>query len=87
MAFFGLFLHTDISDKRLTYIFVFFSISDAVLVATLNCCTSIFAGFVIFSIMGFMANELGREVGEVVDECESKVAFKSFISFRLLWLM
>ncbi|XP_022099144.1 sodium- and chloride-dependent glycine transporter 1-like [Acanthaster planci] len=41
---------------------------DSVLVATLNCATSIFAGFVIFSIMGFMANELNREVGDVVDE-------------------
>ncbi|XP_071477252.1 sodium- and chloride-dependent neutral and basic amino acid transporter B(0+)-like [Diadema antillarum] len=40
---------------------------DAVLVATLNCLTSIFAGFVIFSIVGFMAHTLDQPVNEVVD--------------------
>ncbi len=39
---------------------------DAVLIALANCSTSVFAGFVIFSIIGFMANELGQEVGEVI---------------------
>ncbi|XP_070531963.1 sodium- and chloride-dependent glycine transporter 1-like [Ptychodera flava] len=41
---------------------------DTLIVANLNCLTSVFAGFVIFSIIGFMANELGRPVGEVVDQ-------------------
>ncbi|XP_071495211.1 sodium- and chloride-dependent glycine transporter 1-like [Diadema antillarum] len=41
---------------------------DALIVPVLNCATSIFAGFVIFSIMGYMAHELGKPVGEVVDE-------------------
>ncbi|XP_038046150.1 sodium- and chloride-dependent glycine transporter 2-like isoform X2 [Patiria miniata] len=40
---------------------------DAVLVATLNCCTSVLAGFVIFSIMGFMAHELGVDVEDVAE--------------------
>jgi len=39
---------------------------DAVLIALANCSTSVFAGFVIFSIIGFMANQLGQEVGEVI---------------------
>ena len=39
---------------------------DAVLIALANCSTSVFAGFVIFSIIGFMANELGQEVGDVI---------------------
>lgn len=41
---------------------------DALIVPLLNCATSIFAGFVIFSILGFMAHELKKPVGEVVAE-------------------
>ncbi|XP_071820221.1 sodium- and chloride-dependent neutral and basic amino acid transporter B(0+)-like isoform X1 [Apostichopus japonicus] len=41
---------------------------DSLFVAIANCATSIFAGFVIFSIVGFMAKELGKEVDEVVDQ-------------------
>ena len=41
---------------------------DALIVPLLNCATSIFAGFVIFSILGNMAWQVGKPVGEVVDE-------------------
>lgn len=38
---------------------------DCVMVACGNCITSVFAGFVIFGIIGFMAHELGVEVADV----------------------
>ena len=39
---------------------------DALLVAFLNCGTSVFAGFVIFSIVGFMAHIADEKVENVI---------------------
>merc|ERR1712165_282973 len=40
---------------------------DALLVSFLNCGTSVFAGFVVFSFLGYMANFQGKEVKDVVE--------------------
>ena len=39
---------------------------DSVIICAVNCGTSFFAGFVIFSIIGFMAQEVGQSVEEVI---------------------
>lgn len=40
---------------------------DAVLVPIINCLTSFYAGFVIFSVLGFMATQKGVTIDEVAD--------------------
>ena len=41
------------------------TIRDAILIGICNSATSIFAGFVVFAILGFLANETGVAVEDV----------------------
>lgn len=45
---------------------------DAMIVPLINCGTSIFAGLVIFSILGFMAHETGDRIEDVVTQGTNK---------------
>lgn len=40
---------------------------DTFIVSLINCGTSVFAGFAVFSLLGFMATQLNREVKDVVE--------------------
>lgn len=40
---------------------------DGVIISLVNCGTSIFAGFVVFSVVGFMAHDSGLDVSKVAD--------------------
>ncbi|XP_041364132.1 sodium- and chloride-dependent glycine transporter 2-like [Gigantopelta aegis] len=41
---------------------------DAILVSALDCFTSVFAGFVVFAVIGYMADYLGTPVDQVVSQ-------------------
>ena len=45
--------------------FLFLHCRDSLIVAVLNCATSVFAGFVIFSVIGFMSVKTGQPIETV----------------------
>ena len=67
------FLHT-----MFAVIVPFFFLSDAIVVSVMDCLTSIFAGLVIFSIIGYMASELGKDVSEVAAEGRFQSPIRKF---------
>ena len=48
---------------------------DALITAGINCFTSFMAGFVVFSVLGYMAVKQGVEVKDVADEGKYGVPF------------
>lgn len=53
-------------------VFFFFLCRDAFLLALINSGTSFFAGFVVFSVLGFMAAEQGVDISKVADSGKRK---------------
>jgi hypothetical protein len=47
-----------------------FSFRDGIIVPMINCFTSFYGGFVIFSVVGFMAHEAGVEVQDAMTSGE-----------------
>ena len=47
--------------------------SDAVVVSSINCMTSLFGGFAMFSVIGFMAHTLHKDVKDVVSSGELRI--------------
>lgn len=41
---------------------------DAIVVSLSNCLTSVFAGFIIFSYMGYLSHVTGQPINQVVQQ-------------------
>lgn len=57
------------------------SCRDAFILALINSGTSFFAGFVVFSILGFMAAEQGVDISEVAESGKNKALYVSIHIF------
>lgn len=65
-------------------LFVLFCCRDCLALCCLNSATSIFAGFAVFSVLGFMAHELNLSMHEVASAGEL-IPFSTSASF--IWLL
>ena len=53
-------------NKSVYTVLIVFSYRDSLIVALINCGTSVFAGMVIFAVLGYMAEEKGVNIEDVV---------------------
>lgn len=64
----------------ISLLFFSFLCRDAILVPCVDCITSFFSGFVIFTVLGFMAKEKNVSVEKVVDGGKQNCTFNTFIT-------
>ena len=57
---------------------------DALIIPFVNCGTSIYAGFVIFSVLGYMAKQKGVDVSEVAAEGKKTLKI-SLLFHKFMW--
>lgn len=67
-------------------IFLKFNYRDSILVAVINCGTSVFAGLAIFSVLGFMSEVTNRPVQEVAADGQTFNRYHKYPKIKNLLL-
>lgn len=69
------------------FVCLFIFSRDAIFVSLSNCLTSVFAGFVVFAYIGYLANITGQSIDDVIQAGWNKISKIIVIINFIIWML